>query len=1209
MSTRKTKWTTTAGWLAGLAMMGGAVAWASALWAPADTPDDEAELVRVATGSGHWQWDVFSPATPRVSAAPGSGGEGEVDFSRDVLPILSNSCYLCHGPDQESEEAQDAGFRLDVREEALAFEAIVPGDPEASIMMDVITSSRSSRLMPPPESHKPRLTEAQVETLRRWIEQGAAYTDHWAFVPPVSPALPEVSDDDWCRNGIDRFVLARLDGEGMSPSREADKRRLIRRVYLDLIGLPPTPAQVEAFVNDESPDAYGRVVDGLLASGHFGEHWARQWLDKARYADSKGFEADRARVMWRYRDWVIDAYNNDMPFDVFTREQIAGDLLDDPTLDQLIATGFHRNTKVNDEGGTDDEEFRSAAIIDRTNTTMEVWMGLTAGCAQCHTHKYDPLYHQEYYELYAFFNQTADADRNDEQPKIPAPTVEQATRIATLEAEIDAMRSGLVEPGGALAAGQHGWERQALEQSTQWHPLTVESADSAGGATLSRQPDGSVLVTGENPETDVYTVRALTDRVGITAVRIEALADDRLPGPGPGRTPHGNFVLSQVELAAEPVGETSAPVGRYVRVELDGEERILSLAEVEVFVGEENVAVGAKATQSSTAFAGPAFHAVDGDTDGDFENMSVTHTAIEADPWWEVELDAVQAIDRIVLHNRVGANLPQRLSGARVSVLDAEHHVVWQTTIPQATAQPMSLATSGPVRVTLQNPSATFEQDDWPIAKAIDGDLGAASGWAVGPRQGEDHAAVFEASADLGMDGGTALTFTLHQTHGTQHTLGRFRISVTDAPRPVRLMPAEIGAILATARDERTAEQAQKLTAYYIAVAPEAEAFRQELAVMERELQQLRGRVPTALVMRELAEGQQRTTLLFLGGSFLAPDTERGPLSPSTPAFLHGYPEGAPNNRLGLAQWLTSPDNPLTARVQVNRVWEEFFGTGLVETTNDFGFQGSYPSHPDLLDYLAVQYQTDMQWSTKQLIRMIVMSATYRQTSAVDAERLERDAYNRLLSRGPRMRLNAEQIRDQALAVAGLLHHEIGGPSVLPYVPDGLLPQAFDSFVQQTSSGDTAIYRRGLYTAWRRTGHYPSFAAFDAPDRSVCTIKRSQTNTPLQALVTLNDPVYIEAAQALGRRLIEEQGGDLDARLRRGFNLALARDASPEEAAILRNVYDAALAEYQDAPDEAMQMATDPRGPLPDGVDPADAAAMTVVCNVILNLDEFLNKP
>jgi len=1192
----------TAGWIA-LALGGGALVGGNLLWAPADVPSGSPEVFEVA--SGPWAWEAVY-AEPAALAAQ----DDAVDFSRDVLPILSNHCLLCHGPDQDSDEAKEAGFRLDVREEALLFEAIVPGDPDASLMMSAITSTRRSRMMPPPDSGKAALSAEQVDILRRWIEQGAEYTNHWSYTAPVMPELPAVSDDSWCRNGVDRFVLAGLDDAGISPMDEADKRRLIRRVYLDVIGLPPTPEAVAAYVADDSPGAYERVVDGLLASPRFGEHWARQWLDKARYADSKGFEADRARVMWRYRDWVIGAYNADMPFDQFTRDQIAGDLLDEPTLDDLIATGFHRNTKCNDEGGTDDEEFRSAAVIDRTNTTMEVWMGVTAGCAQCHTHKYDPLYHQEYFELYAFFNQTADADRSDEQPKIAAPTAMQTQRIAELEAEIDALQRGMAAPGAALAEGMRAWEARAMSSDVQWHTLEIVSAVSDNGATLTVQDDGSVLASGESPLTDVYAITANTDLTGITAVRLEVLADDRLPARGPGRVAHGNFVLNEIELAAQPAGEALAPVGRYVRVELPGEQRILSLAEVQVFVGDEDIAVGAKASQSSVAFGGPAFFAVDGNTDGDFEAMSVTHTATESDPWWEVDLgETPQTIDRVVLFNRVGDALPQRLSGARVSILDADRKVVWQTTIPEATAEPMGLATTGPVRVSLVNATATYEQADWRVGNAVSGNVDPNAGWAIHPNQGRDHTALFETAGDVGFVGGSQLRFTLHQTHGTEHTIGRFRLSVTDAPRPVGLLPADIRAILVTAQGERTDEQQQQLTAYFIAVAPEARAARDQLAALEAELQRVRSGVPTALVMSELAEGQQRTTLLFLGGSFLAPDTERGPLNPGTPAFLHAFPEGAPNDRLGLAQWLTSPENPLTARVQVNRVWEDLFGIGLVETTNDFGFQGAYPSNPELLDYLAVQYQGELGWSTKALIRLIVTSAAYRQSSVVDAARLELDPYNRLISRGPRIRLSAEQIRDQALAVAGLLHHELGGPSVLPYVPDGLLPQAFDSFVQQTSSGESAIYRRGLYTAWRRTGHYPSFAAFDAPDRSVCIIKRSRTNTPLQALVTLNDPVYVEAAQGMGRRLIIEAGDDVGARIERAFQLALARPAMQEESAILRDVYDAALAEYADAPGEAMKMATDPRGPLPEGMDAADAAAMTVVCNVIMNLDEFLTKP
>jgi len=760
-----------------------------------------------------------------------------VDFSREILPLLSNSCFHCHGPDRESEQAQDAGFRLDDRDDAIVMDAIVPGDAQASLMMDVLTTARASRMMPPPDSGKPALTADQVETIRRWIDQGAGYTSHWSFEKPALSRLPAVSDAGWCRSAMDYFVLAALDDAGLSPSHQAGRRRLIRRLSLDLTGLPPTPQQVQAFVIDDRADAYERVVDALLASPRFGEHWARQWLDNARYADSQGFEKDRPRTMWRYRDWVISAYNADMPFDQFTREQIAGDLLPEPTLDQLIATGFHRNTQTNTEGGTDDEEFRSAAVIDRVNTTMAVWMGMTMNCAQCHTHKYDPIYHEEYYRLYAFFNQTADADHDNDRPLIKAPTSEQRQRIDAIKQQLQALRD------------------------------------------------------------------------------------------------------------SSPAQETPEPAS----------------------------------------------------TPGEIESL-------------------------------------------------------------------------------------------------------------------------------------------------------------------------------------------------------------------ESQLEQAQDAVPTALVMRDLPVDKRRQTHLFLGGSFLAPDLERGELAPGVPEALHPFPQDAPTDRLGLAQWLIHDDNPLTARVQVNRIWEQLFGVGLVQTTNDFGFQGSYPANKDLLDHLAYTYQHELQWSTKDLIKLIVMSAAYRQTSAVDAGLLEIDPYNRLISRGPRLRLSAEQVRDQAMYVSGLLVEQVGGPSVMPYIPQGMLPQAFDTFVQQASDGD-ALHRRGIYTAWRRTGHYPSFAVFDAPSREICTIKRSITNTPLQAFVTLNDPVYVEAAQAFARLLIGQAGDDFDARVNLAFNRALARDASPEEVAVLKQAYTQALARYQQDAQAAMQIATDPHGPLPRGMDVADAAAMTVVCNVILNLDEFLTKP
>lgn len=792
----------------------------------------QAEVVRIS--------DAAQQADPPAKSKPGESGP--VDFARDVLPILSNNCFHCHGPDQDSKEARAAGFRLDLRDEAVDFEMILPGDAANSPVIDVITTTRKSRIMPPPETGKPPLSASQVDVLRRWINEGAEYTDHWSFVKPVKPELSKVSDESWVRNPIDRLVMAKLDENAFVPNPPSDKHRLLRRVYLDLIGLPPSPEQVDAFVNDPSPDAYEKVVDELLASPRFGEHWANQWLDKARYADSQGFEKDSPRTMWRYRDWVIHALNDDMAFDQFTLEQIAGDLLPNPTRDQLIATGFHRNTMTNTEGGTDDEEFRAAAVMDRVNTTMEVWMGITMACVQCHTHKYDPIFHDEYFQFYAFFNQTEDRDRHNDYPFIKAPLPEHEAELTRLTAKV-----------------------------------------------------------------------------------------------------------AEAQAALDAVGDDAA-------------------------------------------------------------------------------------------------------------------------------------------------------EDKQTAAK-------------------------------------------------------------------------------------KSLEQAKK-----------------QLANYER-------RIPTALIMRDLPEDQQRETYLFKGGSFLAPDVEGGELQPGTPEVFHPFPEEAPRNRLGLAKWLTHPDNPLTARVQVNRVWEQFWGIGLVETSEDFGFQGAYPSNKPLLDWLAVTYQHDLDWSTKALIRLIVTSATYRQSSEHSKEKSDIDPYNRLMARGPRLRLTAEQIRDQALVVSGLLKGDrIGGPSVTPYIPEGMLPQAFNNYVQKQSTGDD-LYRRGVYTQWRRTAHYASFAAFDAPARDICTVKRSRTNTPLQAFVTLNDPVYVEAAQGLGRRMIDEKGSDIDARLRYGMKLAVARYPSPTELQALREVYDQSLADYQNDLESAAQIATDPIGPLPDGVDVADAAAMTLVGNVLLNLDELINKP
>ncbi len=751
--------------------------------------------------------------------------EPPVDFVRQIRPILANNCFRCHGPDKEMVKA---GLRLDTREGAAAetesgSHAIVPGKPEASELIARVSSTDENIRMPPAESGK-ALTAAEIELLKRWIKQEAPYRGHWAFLPPQRPPLPPaVSDPGWVRNPIDALVLAKLDHEGLPHAPEADRSTLLRRLALDLTGLPPTLAEVDQFVTDQSPEAYEKSVDRLLASPAYGERWARVWLDLARYADSAGYAQDPPRTIWRYRDWVIQALNSNLPFDQFTIQQIAGDLLPSPTEDQRIATAFHRNTMTNSEGGTDDEEFRNVALVDRVNTTMEVWMGLTMGCAQCHNHKYDPISQEEYFRFFAILNNTEDADRGDEAPNLVTFTPEEEQRKQQLQAEIAELEKSLAENG-------------KLKQ------------------------------------------------------------------------------------------------------------------------------------------------------------------------------------------------LQQQLAGLA----------------------------------------------------------------------------------------------------GT-------------------LTP----------------------------------------------------------IMRELPPGKRRTTNIQIRGNFLNKGQE---VTPGVPAAFHPLPDGAEPNRLTLAQWLVDARNPLTARVAVNRFWEQLFGIGLVETSEDFGLQGEPPSHPDLLDFLATELLR-LKWDTKQWIKLVVTSATYRQSSRVTADLAQRDPHNRLLARGPRFRLSAELVRDQALAVGGLLSRKMYGPPVRPPQPNLGLNSAFGGSTDWTTSAGEDKYRRGLYTALRRTSPYPSMITFDAPSGEFCTIRRIRTNTPLQALVTLNDPVYVEAAQALARRMVREGGATSRERAAYGFRLCLSRIPEERELQRLVALFDQARAKYQPAPQAALLMATDPLGPVPQGMDAVDLAAWTVVGNVLLNLDEFLAKP
>ena len=1160
-------------------------------------------------------WLAARPAQAKPATAKAPAATGAVDYARDIQPLFAKHCYECHGPAKHK-----GGLRLDSRTHA--FQAadsgekpIVPGDAADSHVLKLVRGDDPDMVMPP--EGKTRLSPQEIDLLTRWINAGATWPDgggalktvkhpHWAFSAPVRPKPPAVKNAGWVRNSIDHFVLARLEKEGLSPAPEADRYTLIRRAYIDLIGLPPTPLEADQFANDRRPDAYERMVDRLMANPHFGERWARVWMDMARYADSSGYGSDPLRfTSWRYRDWVIEAFNKNQPYDRFTVEQIAGDLLPNPTPDQLIATGFHRNTQTNTEGGTDDEEWRVASVKDRATVTMQVWMGLTLQCAECHTHKYDPLTNREYYQFYSFFNNTEDNDQPDESPTIEVPSVQHQAQLAKIDAEVAKVKAEMDDPA-KLAAGLAEWEKSALESESGWVRLEPTKATANSGATLKPQRDGSVLAAGPRAQTDTYTVVAPTQLKGITAFRLDVLPDASLPAGGPGRADNGNFVLTDFRVTAAPRPAAAKAVrGRFVRIELAGNPKILHLAEVQVFRGSENIAPKGTATQSSTAFDGAAGRAIDGNTDGRyFEAKSTSHTAEGADPWWEVDLgqSAAGVINKIALWSRTDAPLQHRLNGMKVSVLGEDRKPVWDTIVPVAPQTSLELEPGGPAVVPLAGASDTHHQPEteWAAAGSIDADAGR-SGWAVGPQFGKPHSAVFETGGPVGHDGGTVLTFTLTHNY-PDHPLGKFRLLATTKPRPVGVLPAQIAAALNTPATRRTDAQKAELTEYYKSVAPQLATARERLAALQNERNAVKP--VRQAIMRELPADKRRVTNVLIKGNFLS---KGDVVTPAVPAALHSLPKDAPADRLGLANWLVDANNPLTARVAVNRWWSAIFGLGLVETQEDFGTQGQPPSHPQLLDWLATEYLR-LKWDTKALLKTIVTSATYRQSSRQTPELVEKDPYNRLYARGPRGRLEAELVRDQALALSGLLSKKMHGPSVYPPQPPNLWQAAFNGERTYPTSEGEDKYRRGLYTFWRRTVPYPSMAAFDAPSRETCTLRRIHTSTPLQAFVTLNDPVYVEAAQALARRIVTEGGATPEDRIRFALKLCLLRPPTAEQVSTLVGLYQSELKHYQADKAAAQPMATDPLGPLPAGMDVSEMAAWTVVSNVLLNLDGVLTK-
>lgn len=1166
---------------------------------------------------------------PGRLALAASGTETDRQLSpqqlQQVRSLLSNRCFACHGPDAEQRQG---GFRID-QGETIYQQAdsekipVVPGHPEQSELLRRLSASDAEERMPPVDFGAPLRSE-EIALIKEWIVAGAPPLKHWSFVTPTRPSPPELAALEvhdnrielapeqlsaWLASPIDRFVLSAQLRHGLSPSPPAPRDVLLRRLALDITGLPPSMELLEAFVSDQRPDATERVVDRLLASPEYGEHWARKWLDLARYADSAGYADDPPRTIWAYRDWVIRALNSDMPLDDFTRAQLAGDLLPKPTEDDLIATAFHRNTLTNNEGGTNDEEFRTVAIVDRVNTTMAVWMGVTFACAQCHTHKYDPFTQEEYFKIYAVFNQSQDADRRDESPLLEVFTTEQQLERKTWHAREAELREQLKQVSPEIRAQFDDWSKAST--APQWQTLQPESFKAKTNTEATWSQSGVIRVKPMQDKivADTFSlqldIRADVSGRSVRAIGLRTKPDKTLPGGGAGFG-GGNFVLTEVR-ASLAAGDSNARQARWVRLDLPGKEKILSLAEVQVFSGNTNVAPKGKASQSSTDYEGDAARAIDGKTIGKFDKNTTTHTAKSSDPWWEVDLGSAQAIDRVVIWNRTDPGIHTRLSGLRVSLLDENRQPVFEETIDTAPKESRTLDLSGAAPIQLVAAYADYAQPDFDAAHTVDNDK--ASGWAVSGQIDREHFLTLIPSAPIDASKGSKLRLELaHESAHRDHLLGSFEIvaSYDSAAADWAQMTDEQRAVAQKPAAQRTpAEQKALLEFFAEHLAPASEPLREELEKLEKQLASLKPETSVP-VMRDRPADQRRETYVQLRGNYKSLGAK---VEPGLPKVFHPGPAGEGLDRLQLANWLVSRDNPLTARVFANRTWEALFGLGIVRTSEEFGSQGELPSHPELLDWLATEL-IDLQWDSKRLLRALVLSQTYQQTSEVHPASLAADADNVWLARGPRVRLTAEMVRDQALATSGLLSHKRFGPPVRPPQPALGLSAAFGSKTDWESSQGEDRYRRGLYTTWRRSNPYPSMATFDAPSREVCTLRRDTTNTPLQALVTLNDPGFVEAAQALARRvvLVDVADGSDTVRIQYAFRACTSRPADQRELAALERLLNEAKSQLAQQPEEAKKLATEPIGSLPEGASAVELAAWTAVCNVLLNLDEVLMK-
>jgi hypothetical protein len=1027
-----------------------------------------------------------------VSAAPGEIPAKPVDFDREIRPILAENCFTCHGPDDKQ---RMANLRLDTKDGLTA--VVSPGKSAESKMYQRISAPEKAKRMPPPFAER-FPDQKQVELVRRWIDEGAKWETHWAYVPPKKPEPPVVSNKAWVRNPIDNFILAKLESEGLKPSPEADKTTLLRRVTFDLTGLPPTPAELDAFVHDKSPQAYEKAVDRLLASPRYGERMAMQWLDLARYADTHGYHIDSHREMWHWRDWVIDAFNRNMPFDEFTIEQLAGDLLPHPTLAQRIATGFNRNHMINFEGGAIPEEYQNEYVVDRVEATSVVWLGMTMGCSRCHDHKFDPIKQKDFYRFYAFFNTISekglDGRRGNAQPFLQVPSAEQSPEIARVNQQICAHEDAIPKDR-ELDAMQAEWEKTAL--------VSLPEAP-RDGLLAHYELDGNLVDSS-------------------------------------GHYHQGRIVKGDL-------GYGTGPVGR--KAEFDGQTRV-EFGGVGDFERNQPVSI--------SFWFSP----------GDRQEMTVLEKLDSNGRGWQIVREESIVQPRL----RRGSRLAFRLI----------HH--WpDDAIEVRTKEPIVEDEDHAISITYDASGVKFYVDGKPtdievVRNALAGVISNTAPLSTGEN--------FQGSLD--------------DLRIYSRVLGASEVKELAVHQPAR-------AVIVILPKKRDKSQKAALRDYFLTFAAPAELQKTyaELKELRKEKEDLDWTVPNAMVMQEM--DVPRETAILGRGDY----RNRGEIvTPGVPAVLPAFGKDLPVNRLGLAKWLVDPANPLTARVAVNRYWQLHFGTGIVKTAEDFGSQGEPPSHPLLLDWLATEFVRS-NWDIKAMQRLMVTSAAYRQSSRETPELQERDPENRLLARGPRFRLPAEMVRDNALAVSGLLVEKVGGPGVMPYQPKGLWEEiafgdVYSAQTYQQGHGED-LYRRSMYTFWKRTSPPPALITFDAPDREKCTARRAVTNTPLQALVLLNDPTYIEAARVLAEKVIREGGADDTRRIRYAFRLATARDPNAKELQVLRELERSEAAEYRRNKDAARKLVSVGEDKADAKLDPAELAAWTTVASTILNLDETITR-